>query len=139
MKNLKDTRSKIIPSTTRGGKELPSSSALDSPSLLSQLATPRPIIQSDMSQVIDDATSKMNETIDDTASMPETDIPPLGDFLAAQIALAKQSEIDEIAESPVTPRSPAMITMPKIPEGHLLDGDIAREILACKDSEDLKK
>ena len=33
MKNLKDPRTQIYPSTTRGGKELPSSSALDSPSV----------------------------------------------------------------------------------------------------------
>ena len=42
MMNLKDPRTKIYPSTTRGGKELPSSSALDSPSVLSKLATPKP-------------------------------------------------------------------------------------------------
>ena len=42
MKNLKDAKTKILPSTTRGGKELPSSSALDSPSVLSKLATPTP-------------------------------------------------------------------------------------------------
>ena len=56
MKNLKDERTKIYPSTTRGGKELPSSSALDSPSVLSKLTTPKPAsaIHSDMSHVIDD-------------------------------------------------------------------------------------
>ena len=42
MKNLKDSKTKIYPSTTRGGKELPSSSALDSPSLMNKLATPKP-------------------------------------------------------------------------------------------------
>ncbi len=59
MKNLKDKRTKIFPSTTRGGKELSSSSALDSPSVLSNFATPKPAtaMNSDMSQVIDDATS----------------------------------------------------------------------------------
>ena len=55
MRNLKDERTKISPSTTRGGKELPSSSALDSPSVMSKLATPTPAIHSDMSHVIDDA------------------------------------------------------------------------------------
>ena len=40
MKNLKDAKTKIFPSKTRGGKELPSSSALDSPSVISKLATP---------------------------------------------------------------------------------------------------
>ena len=59
MKNLKDDKTKIYPSTTRGGKELPSSSALDSPSVMSKLATPKPAtaMNSDMSHVIDDATS----------------------------------------------------------------------------------
>ena len=42
MRNLKDERTKIYLSTTRGGKELPSSSALDSPSVMSKLATPKP-------------------------------------------------------------------------------------------------
>ena len=55
MKNLKDARTKIFPSKTRGGKELPSSSTLDSPSIISRLATPAHAINSDMSQVIDDA------------------------------------------------------------------------------------
>ena len=64
MKNLKDAKTKILPSTTRGGKELPSSSALDSPSVLSKLATPKPAsaIYSDMSHVIDDATNSMLDT-----------------------------------------------------------------------------
>ena len=57
MRNLKDERTKIFPSTMRGGKELPSSSALDSPSVFCKLATPTPVIHSDMSHVIDDATS----------------------------------------------------------------------------------
>ena len=48
MNNLKDTKTKIVPSRMRGGKELPSSSALDSPSVLSKLVTPSPAIDSDM-------------------------------------------------------------------------------------------
>ena len=56
MRNLKDDRTKIVPSKTRGGKELPSSSALDSPSVVSKLATPPHAINLDISQVIDDAT-----------------------------------------------------------------------------------
>ena len=56
MKNLKDAKTKIFPSKTRGGKELPSSSALDSPSIMSKLATPPHAINPDMSQVIDAAT-----------------------------------------------------------------------------------
>ena len=71
MKNLKDSKTKILPSTTRGGKELPSSSALDSPSIMSKLAKPKPAsaINSDMSHVIDDATSAMHDTYNQTTSM----------------------------------------------------------------------
>ena len=82
MKNLKDQRTKIYPSTTRGGKELPSSSALDSPSVMSKLATPKPAsaINSDMSHVIDDATFAMRDAYDETTSMLDTTVP-LGEFL----------------------------------------------------------
>ena len=71
MKNLKDAKTTIYPSTTREGKEPPSSSALDSPSILSKLATPKPAsaMNSDMSHVIDDATSTMHDTYDETTSV----------------------------------------------------------------------
>ena len=69
MKNLKDAKTTIYPSTTRGGKELPSSSTLDSPSILSKLATPPHAINSDMPQVIDDATSTMNDAYDDASTL----------------------------------------------------------------------
>ena len=103
MKNLKDKRTKIFPSTTRGGKELPSSSALDSPSVLSKLATPKPAsaINSAMSHVIDDATSAMHDTYDETTSMLDTTVP-LGEFLDEQLARVRESEIietDNIDES----------------------------------------
>ena len=77
MKNLRDPKTKIYPSTTRGGKELPSSSALDSPSVLSKLATPKPAtaINSDMLHVIDDATSAMHDTYDETTSVRDTTVP----------------------------------------------------------------
>ena len=55
MKNLKDAKTKIYPSTTRTRKELPSSSALDSPSVMSNFVTPTPAIDSNVSHVIDDA------------------------------------------------------------------------------------
>ena len=103
MKNLRDPKTKIYPSTTRGGKELPSSSALDSPSVLSKLATPKPAsaIHSDMSHVIDDATSAMHDTYDETTSMLDTTVP-LGEFLDEQLARARENEIietDNIDES----------------------------------------
>ena len=88
MKNLKDAKITIYPSTTRGGKELPSSSALDSPSVLSKLATPIPVIQSDLSHVIYDATSAMNDAIDDASTLLN-DVVPLGEFLDEQHAKAK--------------------------------------------------
>ena len=96
MRNLKDERTKISPSTTRGGKELPSSSALDSPSVLSKLATPTPAsaIRSDMSHVIDDATSAMHDTYDETTSMLDSTVP-FGEFLDEQLARARENEIVE--------------------------------------------
>ena len=98
MKNLKDQRTKIYPSTTRGGKELPSSSALDSPSVLSKLATPKPAsaINSDMSHVIDDATSAMHDTYDETTSVRAPTVP-LGEFLDEQLARVRENEIIEDA------------------------------------------
>ena len=94
MKNLRDPKTKIYPSTTRGGKELPSSSTLDSPSVMSKLATPThaSAIRSDMSHVIDDATSAMHDTYDETASMPDTTVP-LSEFLDEQIARAREKEL----------------------------------------------
>ena len=96
MKNLKDAKTKIYPSTTRGGKELPSSSVLDSPSVMSKLATPKPTstINSVMSHVIDDDTSAMHDTYVETTSMLDTTVP-LGEFLDEQLARARENEIIE--------------------------------------------
>ena len=94
MKNLKDAKTKIFPSKMRGGKELPSSSALDSPSVLSKLATPAPAIHFDMSHVIDDATSSLNDTYDETTSMLDN-IVPLGEFLDEQLARVRENGIIE--------------------------------------------
>ena len=80
MKNLRDPKTKIYPSTTRGGKELPSSSALDSPSVMSKFATPTPATDYDMSHVFDHATSAMHDAYDETTSMFDN-IVPLGEFL----------------------------------------------------------
>ena len=74
MKNLKDTKTKIFSSKTRGGKELPSSSALDSPSVISKLATPPHATNPDMPQVIDDATSAMNDAYDDASTLHDDDV-----------------------------------------------------------------
>src|SRR6266566_2331418 len=98
MKNLKDPRTKIFPSTTRGGKELPSSSALDSPSIMSKLATPPHASNPDMLQVIDDVVSAMNDAYDDASNTLDDNVP-LGEFLDVQIARAKETEIAETDEA----------------------------------------
>ena len=101
MKNLKDTKTKIFPSRTRGGKELPSSSALDSPFVLSKLATPTPAIDFDMSQVIEDDTSAMYDAYDDTTTLLDNNVP-LGEYLDEQLARAKEienAETNEIIET----------------------------------------
>ena len=135
MKNLKDSKTKILPSTTRGGKELPSSSALDSPSVRSKLATPTPAIESDMSYVLDDATSAM---YDETTSMLDNTVP-LGEFLDEQIAKVRESaNVDDIYESD-DETTPNRYELPVVPEGYVMDEETARDFLACNDRYDLKK
>ena len=132
MKNLKDTKTKIFPSKTRGGKELPSSSALDSPSVMSKLATPPHAINSDVSQVIDDATY----TINDASTLLNDDVP-LGEFLDKQIARVIQHDVvesnDELeTETPETHArtSPPRYELPKVPEGYVMSEETTRDILA---------
>ena len=133
MTKLKDERTKIFPSTTRGGKELPSTSALDSPSGLSKLATPKrtPAIDSDMSHVISDATSAMHDAYDETTSMLDTTVP-LGEFLDEQLARARENEIietDNIDESD-DEDSPPRYELLVVPEGYVMDEETARDFLA---------
>ena len=142
MKNLKDQRTKIYPSTTRGGKELPSSSALDSPSVMSKLATPKPAsaINSDMAHVIDDGTYTMHDTCDESTSMLDTTVS-LGEFLVEQLARARENEIvetDNIADSD-DEGSPPKYELPVVPEGYVMDEETAIDFLACNDRYDLKK
>ena len=132
MKNLKDPRTKIYPSTTRGGKELPSSSTLDSPSILSKLVTPKPAstIHSDMSHVIDDATSAMHDTYDETTSMLDTTVP-LGKFLDEQLARDRENEIietDNIEDSDDEDSPPNKYESPVIPEGYVFEKEAALAI-----------
>ena len=133
---FESTKTKIFPSTTRGGKELPSSLALDSPSVISKLATPKPAtaMNSDMSHVIDDATSAMHDTYDETTSMLDTTVP-LGEFLDEQIARSRERDIiapeydDESDDE----------NMPPIPEGCLFDAESSAAIFACQDRYELKR
>ena len=101
-----------------------------------------------MLQVIDDATSAMN---DDSSTLLDDNMPP-GEFLDEQLARAKDienAETDEITETddvfeienyetPIRPSSPRF-ELPKIPEGYVMDGEVARDFLACKDRDDLMK
>ena len=122
--------------------ELPSSSALDSPSVLSKLATPKPAsaINSDMSHVIDDATSAMHDTYDETTSMLDTTVP-LGEFLDEQIAMSKEREIiaPEYNDESDDEDSPPRYELPDLTEGYVMDEETARDFLACNDRSDLKK
>ena len=97
MRNLKDNKTKIYPSTTRGGKELPSSSTLDSPSVLSKLATPIPAIDYDMSHVIHDATYAMHDAYDENTPLLDNTMP-LGEFLDEQLARVRENEITETVD-----------------------------------------
>ena len=140
MKNLKDTRTKIIPSRMRAGKELSSSSAFDSSTVLNQLITPPPIARSDMLLELDDATYEIND--DNTATLDETEIVPLNELLDAHISKAREhqnAKTDEDFESCITPRSPNRYELPDVPEGYVVDGEIARDFLACNDRNDVKK
>ena len=139
MKNLKDAKTKIFPSTTRGGKELSSSSALDSPSFIDRLATPKPAtaMNSDMSHVIDDATSAMH---DETTSVRDTTLP-LGEFLDQQLARIRGNENieDAIIDDSDDEGSPNDYVLPVVPKGYVMNEAAAMEILACNDRNDLKK
>src|SRR4051812_48879895 len=103
---------------------------------MSKLATPKPAsaIRSDMSHVIDDATSAMHDTYDETASMPDTTVP-LSEFLDEQIARAREKEI---IESEYYDESDDQ-DMPVILEGYVFDMESSAAILACKDRYELKR
>ena len=63
---------------------------------MSKLATPKPAsaIGSNMSHVIDDATSAMHDAYDETTSMLDNTVP-LGEFLDEQLARVRENEIIE--------------------------------------------
>ena len=118
MRNLKDERTKILPSTTRGGKELPSSSALDSPSVISKLATPKPA-----------TASAMHDTYDETTSVRDTTLP-LGEFLDEQLARARENEIieDAITDDSDDESSPPDYELHVVPEGYVMNEEAAKAI-----------
>src|SRR3989337_915409 len=140
MKNLEDAHTKIVPSKMRGGKDLPSSSALDSPSVLSKLATPPPVIASDaMSHDIDDATSALNDTHADASPILEP--VPLVEFLDSQLARAREFETSDTEEEIEIDacEPPSIYERLNIPKGYVFEKEVALEVLACKDRDDLEK
>ena len=119
---------------------MPSSFALDSPSVLSKLATPTHAIDSDRSHVIDDATSALHDAYEETTSMLDNTVP-LGEFLDEQLSRVRENEIieiDNIDESD-DEDSPPRYELPVVPEGYVMDEETARDFLACNDRYDLKK
>ena len=88
-----------------------------------------------MSQVIDDATSAMNDTYDDASTLHDDDVP-LGDFLDEQITRVRQHDVvesdDELeTENFETPSRTSLprYELPKVPEGYVMNGETARDIL----------
>ena len=114
----------------RGGKELPSSSALDSPSILRNLATTTHAIDSDMLHVIDNATSPMHDAYDDTTSLLDNTMP-LGEFLDEQLAKVRENEITETDDIIETENydSPPRYEFPVVSEGYIMDEETARDFL----------
>ena len=109
---------------------------------MSKFATPTPAsaIRSDMSHVIDDATSAMHDTYDETTCMLDTTVP-LGEFLDEQLARFRENEIieDPIIDDSDDKSSPPNYELPVVPEGYVMDEETARDFLACNDRSDLKK
>ena len=97
-------------------------------------------MNSDMSHVIDDATSAMHATYDETTSVCDTTLP-LGEFLDEQLARVRENEIieDAIIDDSDDESSPPDYELPVVPEGYVMDEEAARAIFACKDRYDLKK
>ena len=82
---------------------------------MNKLARPAHAINSDMSQVIDDATSTMNDAYDDANTLLDNDDVPLGEFLDEQSARVIQHDVesdDELeTEIPETPARTTLLDM----------------------------
>ncbi|KAI4994855.1 hypothetical protein ZWY2020_034758 [Hordeum vulgare] len=140
MKNLKDLKTKVLPSTTRGGKEFPSSSALDSPSVMSKFATSPPARNLNMSPVLDDACDTTtrdvmldtmpDDTMLDTArdAMLDTALPDDARYVIlsddAMIDTARDIMLDTARDTP----------LPDVPLGVFLDAHIARVTANARDA-----
>ena len=93
-------------------------------------------MNSDMSHVIDDATSAMH---DETTSVRDTTLP-LGEFLDEQLARVRGNEnIEDAIDDSDDERSPNDYVVPVVPKGYVMNEEVVREIFACNDRSDLKK
>ena len=102
---------------------------------MSKLATPKPTfaINSDMSHVIDDATSARHDNYDETTSMLDTTLP-LGEFLHEQLARVTENEIIEveIIDDSDDEGSPPKYELPVVPEGYFMDEETARDLFCLQ-------
>ncbi|KAI4984562.1 hypothetical protein ZWY2020_017192 [Hordeum vulgare] len=146
MKNLKDPKTKVLPSTMRGGKELPSSYALDSPSVMSKFATSPPARNLDMSPVLDDAcdTTARDAMLD---TMPDTARDAMLDTMLddAMLDTARDAMINtalpDDARDAIMPDDAMFDTardtpLPDVPLGAFLDAHIARVTANARDASD---
>ena len=76
----------------------------------------------------------------------DNDDVPLGEFLDEQIARVIQHDVvesdDELeTETPETPSRTSLprYEFPKVPEGYIMSEETTRDILACRDRDDLGK
>ncbi|KAI5012258.1 hypothetical protein ZWY2020_024392 [Hordeum vulgare] len=113
---------------------------------MSKFATPPRVTNLDMLPVLDDATSAARDAYDDAMldtalhddAMPDTALP-LGAFLDAQIArvAARRADTSETADT-IEVEPAIMLELPVMPERYVMEGEIAEDFLACKDSYDVE-
>src|SRR5664279_3635674 len=106
MGKTRDTKPTIFPSKTRRGTTLNTSSALDSPSVLSQLVTPPSHPHPSHATFVESAT--VSDEYDDASTFLD-ESGSLGPFLDARIAKAKEIEnAENFDKSPSTPVRPTV-------------------------------
>ncbi|KAI5021397.1 hypothetical protein ZWY2020_058127 [Hordeum vulgare] len=129
---------------------------------MSKFATPPPARNLDMSPMLDNATSAAHDAYDDAMldttlpnddmldtalpddvmldtplpddAMPDTALP-LGAFLDAQIArVAARCDATSKTTDTIEVEPAIMPKLPDMPERYIMEGEIAKDFLACKDS-----
>ena len=132
MRNSRDPKTKVLPSTMRGGKELPSSSALDSPLVMSKFATSPPARNLDMSPVLDDAcdTTTRDAMLD---TMPDDTM--LDTARDAILDTARDAMLDTMPDDAMLDTA-TDTTFPDVPLGVFLDAHIARVTATARDASD---